>query len=125
MADKALAEQDEDVAPGDNTYGCAWVRDPEWDQPVRQATHLVVHSGAVSEALALRCSIDLSHRPIQGMWRDPGKRVDAAAWCGAYTHEFSTNVLEAFGKQLKLKMYERFVEAGMPNHSEMQRRRAD
>ncbi len=71
------------------THMCAHgLRDPERDQPVRKATKLVVSSGAVSEELALRCPGNHSHRPIKGTWRAEGKRVDAAAWCCGYTHEF-------------------------------------
>ncbi len=81
------------------------LRDPEWDQPPRKDTRLVVSSGAVSEALALPCPGDHSHRHIQGTWCDRDRRVDAAAWCGGCTHEFSTNALKVFEKQLKLEIY--------------------
>jgi hypothetical protein len=71
---------------------------------VRKASRLVLSSRAVSEALALRCPGNHSHRQIQGTWRSNGKRVDAAAWCGGYTNEFATHVLEGFEKQLNNDM---------------------
>ena len=71
------------------THVCAHgLRDPELGQPARNATRLVVSNGAVSEALALPCPGDHSHRWIEGTWRDRCKRVDAAARCGGYTRIF-------------------------------------
>ena len=93
--------------------------------PVSKATKLVTSSEPVSQALGLKCT-GHEHRQIKGTWRHlSGRRIDASAWCGGYTTDFSTNVLTAFEKQLKKEILECFATAGMENSLEAQARQAE
>ena len=65
---------------------------------VRKLTKLVVTDEQVAKDLAKTCTKDHDHRPIEGVWRVDGKRVNASEFAGGYTEEFCLGVLESFKK---------------------------